>query len=502
MSPPPDSAPWRTHRPGSVLEDLLADVAASPDGPRTAAYFDLDGTLLQGHSALAFCANRLRHGEWPAEVWHGLTTVSPHRMIRGLLQALSGTEEPLATSMSAAASAYWHGRRTAELAALGERVFQEETASLLSRPAWTLVRAHQARGHTVAIATAASRAQALPVAETLGIGHLICTEVPAADGRVHASPPPPLCIGPRKLARVRQHARRKDIRLDQSFAYCDGTDDLPLLESVGHPRVVDPRAALRAEAFRRGWPVVRSGSGTRASLAPLVSTAAGSAAAVAATALMTVLTDGPAEPGLRQSATAAVGLGCDLVLRAAGVRVAVTGEEHLWSHRPAVFVANHTSPMDAVLTGHLLRDGWFPLAKKELAGTPVIGRFLAATGAVFVDRDRPGQSAAALATALGRLRRGLSLAAGPEGTRARTPDLGPFRPGLFVVARKAGVPVVPIVIHNATDVMARDGRLLRPGTVRVTVLPPVDTSDWHRTDIDRHTERIRDLFLTTLGMPR
>ncbi|MGB8938792.1 MAG: HAD-IB family hydrolase [Streptomyces sp.] len=486
------------HQSDSALNNFLATVNAAPAGPETGAYFDLDGTLLHGHSALAFFANRLRHGEWPAEAWHTLTTSSPHRLIRGLFQALAGTEAPLAAGISAAASAYWHGRPEAELNALSERVFREETAPLLSRAVWSLVRAHQARGHTVAIATSASNAQARPIATALGINHLVCTDVPVAHGLIRADPAPALCIATRKLEQVRKHAQRERIRLPESFAYCDGNDDIPLLAGVGHPRAVNPRNTLASEAFRRGWPTARFGPGNTPLLSPAWSTAGAGLASVAAAGLMTVLTDDAADPDGPQAASAAVALGCDALLRAAGVKVRVTGEEHLWSHRPAVFVINHTSPIDAVVVGQLLRERWFPLVKSELAGTPFISTFLTATGAVLVDRNSPAQSATVLTTAFRRLRCGLSLVAAPEGTRARTPDLGPFLPGAFAAARAAGVPVIPVAIHNATDALPRDGRFLRPGTIRVTVLAPVDTSGWRKADITEHTECVRGLFLKAL----
>ena len=87
----------------------------------------------------------------------------------------------------------------------------------------------------------------------------------------------------------------------------------------------------------------------------------------------------------------------------------------------------------------------------------------------------------------------------PEGTRSATPRLGPFKKGAFHVAMQAEVPIVPIVIRNAGELMWRGSQTLRPGTVEVGVLPPVDTSDWQRETIADHVAEVRGMFLETLA---
>jgi putative phosphoserine phosphatase/1-acylglycerol-3-phosphate O-acyltransferase len=64
---------------------------------------------------------------------------------------------------------------------------------------------------------------------------------------------------------------------------------------------------------------------------------------------------------------------------------------------------------------------------------------------------------------------------------------------------QAGVPIVPIVIHNATDVAPKNEFVMRPATVRVTVLPPVDTSKWKVSTLNSHVRDVRNMFLRTLG---
>jgi putative phosphoserine phosphatase/1-acylglycerol-3-phosphate O-acyltransferase len=94
---------------------------------------------------------------------------------------------------------------------------------------------------------------------------------------------------------------------------------------------------------------------------------------------------------------------------------------------------------------------------------------------------------------------GKSICISPEGTRTLTPKLAPFKKGAFHLAMQAGVPIVPIVIHNATDVAPKNEFVMRPATVRVTVLPPVDTSKWSVKTLNGHVRDVRNMFLRTLG---
>ena len=87
----------------------------------------------------------------------------------------------------------------------------------------------------------------------------------------------------------------------------------------------------------------------------------------------------------------------------------------------------------------------------------------------------------------------------PEGTRSATPRLGPFKKGAFHVAMQAGVPLVPVVIRNAGELMPSHGVLISSGTLDVTVLPPVPTEGWQPGDIDHEVHRVREMYLDTLA---
>jgi putative phosphoserine phosphatase/1-acylglycerol-3-phosphate O-acyltransferase len=193
------------------------------------------------------------------------------------------------------------------------------------------------------------------------------------------------------------------------------------------------------------------------------------------------------------------GVGSDLGLAVAGIDIdIVEGAEHLWSSRPCVFVFNHQSKLDTIVVAKLLRSDFTGVAKKEAANVPGFGQFFRLAGVAFIDRSNPAKAREALTPAIEKLRDGTSLVLAPEGTRSATPRLGPFKKGAFHIAMQAQVPMVPIVLRNVGELMWRGSQVLRPGTIEVCVLPPVDTDDWRRETITDHVAEVRGMFLDTL----
>jgi putative phosphoserine phosphatase/1-acylglycerol-3-phosphate O-acyltransferase len=184
--------------------------------------------------------------------------------------------------------------------------------------------------------------------------------------------------------------------------------------------------------------------------------------------------------------------------RAAGIGLDVQGAEHLRAPRPAVYLLNHQSGVDPIILCALLRGGFTAVAKKEIRANPVLGPAFAFAGVAFVDRADRAQALRALAPAVDALRGGLSLAVAPEGTRSPGAAVGEFKKGAFRIAMEAGVPIVPIVIHDARRVLPRGGWLMRPATVRVTVLEPVPTHDWKLERLDAEIARVRERYVELL----
>ena len=90
------------------------------------------------------------------------------------------------------------------------------------------------------------------------------------------------------------------------------------------------------------------------------------------------------------------------------------------------------------------------------------------------------------------LRAGNSFLIFPEGTRSKTDELLPFKKGGFVMAIKAGAPIVPVAIQGGRAVMHRGSPILRPATVRIRVGKPIETRDLTLDDRDALIERVRE----------
>ena len=472
------------------VTDLTQRVRSGATGPSVAAFFDFDGTLIDGYSAAALYGHRIRNLEvGPGELLHtirllaGGETLSEEQFAELLERGLAG----------------WAGRPVEDIAELGERLFQQEIAGQLFHDAFRLLKAHQRQGHTVVISTSATRMQVEPLARELGVEHLLCTELESEGGlltgRVAGRPP----WGAGKEAAVRAFAAAHDIGLEESFAYGNGDEDVAFLSSVGHPHPVNPQPALAEHAAKAGWPTIslqrRPG---RLDPRPTLRTAAlygawiGSCAA--GMALGRLLGDGRRGKDFATSAFAVLSgpLG--------DVQVKVIGEEHLWSHRPAVFLINHQSALiDLVVVAQLLRANLSGVAKQEVKDIPVMGQIMQWLDFSFVDRSNTEKSLAAMEQAKAQLRAGTSIVISPEGTRSITPKVGPFKKGPFHLAWQAGVPVVPIVIRNAGELMWRNAKTARAGVVEVAVHPPIPTTGWDKADLDAAVTRVHELYVDTLA---
>ncbi len=194
------------------------------------------------------------------------------------------------------------------------------------------------------------------------------------------------------------------------------------------------------------------------------------------------------------------GLFGDIATALTGCELEVTGEENLWTSRPCIFVFNHQSKADVMILAKLIRRDMGGVAKKEVRDTPVIGKLMELAGTVFIDRANAGSAIKAMAPLIDAVKiDGKSIVIAPEGTRTLSPKLGPFKKGAFHMAIQAGVPMVPIVIHNAGDVAPKNEFLMRPAKVRVDVLPAVDTSKWSTRTMNEHVAEVRGMFLEALG---
>lgn len=470
-----------------LLPSLTRAVDGQPFDPEGVAFFDLDRTLIDGYSVLPFVAEGLTSG-----------LLRPTRLLaraQAILEAGNGGLGDLVEEFLQALE----GVAEADLDRLGERVFRRHLAGRVHPEARALMRAHRERGHRVVIVTSATRFQAAPIARALGVedGDLLCTRASVDErGRLTGRWQLPGCWNDGKRLHARLWLRRNGGRLADAWFYTDSAEDLPLLEHVGHPVAVDADPILRRYARRAGWPLLRfRGRGldlesvVRSSM--VLSGFYGSALAGASTFFFGgSLADAADVAGRAFGATG---------LTLAGVRLRVHGEQHLRAARGAVVVFNHQSALDALIMARLVRVPYVGVAKAELGRNPLLGPLLRGAGTVFVDRGS-GKGTSQLAPALDALRDGKAVLIAPEGTRSYGTLPAHFKRGAFYLAKRARVPILPVVIHNAADVLPRGELLLKPRVpVEVTVLPPIDTSAWRARDLAEHAEALHARYLETLG---
>lgn len=167
-----------------------------------------------------------------------------------------------------------------------------------------------------------------------------------------------------------------------------------------------------------------------------------------------------------------------LLLRVLGIPVIVEGREHLVPGKTYVFAANHRSQFDIfVLLVTLPGDfGW--VAKKSLFQIPIFGQVMSRLGNVSIDRQNLPEAIKSLNHAADLVQEGRSLIVFPEGTRATSRELLPFKKGVFIMAQKGGQPIVPISISGTMAIQPRGSLHIRPGPIKVVISPPLDPREF------------------------
>jgi len=467
--------------------EVVEAVRNAPGGPEIGAFFDFDGTLVHGYTANSVYQDRIRKGQ-----------IGALELARTIVAAVDGTVlggNP--QTIGEIGFAGLKGRTVDSVADVGERLFVQKIAGTIRPEARDLVRAHLRKGHTVVVASSATRVQIEPVARDLGIPHIVCTELEEEGGVLTGHSTTGMLWGERKAGAVRAFARVRGIDLKQSYGYANGAEDIAFLGSVGQPYALNPHPIMRAAAEEYGWPVLV----LREPRSPGLRSYLGTAGGLLGTnvGLAAGLAYGWLTGDRRRGVNAGIELSTDFGLALAGVKVNVVGEENLWKARPAVFIANHQSTLDVLVLGKLLRRDFTAVTKKEARLDPrmiVIGAVL---DPVWIDRSDLTKAKATLDGVAERLRAGTSILILPEGTRMPTPSLGRFKKGAFHIAMQAGVPIVPIVLRNTGELAWRRSMVVNPGTVDVAVLDPVSTGDWTLDDLDRHVAEVRQRITDTLA---
>lgn len=216
-----------------------------PGSPGTVvAFFDVDETIVRGNSAQRYAIEAYRQGELPR--WHAVKLVWWIVLYRlGLIRMRA-----------------WMERASTLLAGLDEREFADRSRALYTQSlanrldAGVVARIHEHRelGHHLVLLTATLRQVAIPLLEHLGFHDILSNELTYRDGTIVGGFVEPLCYGEGKVIHAKRFMEKNGFRLEDAYFYSDSIADLPMLEAVGNPVVVNPDPQLLRIAERRLWP--------------------------------------------------------------------------------------------------------------------------------------------------------------------------------------------------------------------------------------------------------
>ncbi len=190
--------------------------------------------------------------------------------------------------------------------------------------------------------------------------------------------------------------------------------------------------------------------------------------------------------------------GAKTALLMAGVRINLTGKEKIPVGQAVVFMPNHQSNCDPPALASVLPPVLI-MAKKEFFRVPVLGTGMRKRGFIPVDRTNRERAFDAVEEAIGVLKAGQSFVAFPEGTRSRTGRLQSFKKGVFVMAIKAGVPIIPISVSGASKIMRRGDYRIHSGPVRITIHDAVPTAGYTIADRSEVARQVRQAILSGLS---
>jgi HAD superfamily hydrolase (TIGR01490 family) len=253
--------------------------ALVPD-PTAAAFFDVDNTLMRGASIYHFARGLAARGMFGPRELARLTWGQVAFRMRGQ----ENTDH--IDAAREAALAFVAGHRVDDIVRLGEQIYDETMAERIWEGTRELTQRHLQAGQRVWLVTATPVELANILARRLGLSGALGTVSESADGVYTGRLVGGLLHGDAKAVAVEALARREGLDLSRSSAYSDSMNDLPMLQLVGHPNVVNPDADLLAEARRRNWPVHDFRSGRKATMIALpVAAGAGAVAGSVAAAV-------------------------------------------------------------------------------------------------------------------------------------------------------------------------------------------------------------------------
>jgi HAD superfamily hydrolase (TIGR01490 family) len=217
-------------------------------GPRTAAFFDLDKTVIAKSSTLAF-GRSFYHG--------GL--INRRAVLRTayaqFVYLVGGADHDQMEGMRKYLSDLCRGWNVQQVREIVAETLHDLIDPIIYDEAASLIEQHHAAGRDVVIVSASGSEVVEPIGEMLGADHVVATRMVVEDGAYNGEIEH-YVYGPAKAEAIARLAEVEGYDLGRCYAYSDSATDLPMLECVGHPYAVNPDRALRKEAVARDWPVL------------------------------------------------------------------------------------------------------------------------------------------------------------------------------------------------------------------------------------------------------
>jgi 1-acyl-sn-glycerol-3-phosphate acyltransferase len=176
-----------------------------------------------------------------------------------------------------------------------------------------------------------------------------------------------------------------------------------------------------------------------------------------------------------------------ILLLICNTKVKVIGEENLLRGKPQIFMANHQSDFDILISLAYIPVQFRWIAKKELFAIPIFGAAMRSAGYIEIDRSNKEKALQSIDEAALRIQRGKSIMTFPEGTRSRDGEIKPFKQGVFHLAIKSGVPIVPVSIIGSGRIMPKRSLRIKPGQIKLMIGKPIEVVNF---DIEKRHELI------------
>ncbi|MGH8862841.1 MAG: HAD family hydrolase [Jatrophihabitantaceae bacterium] len=215
---------------------------------RTAAFFDLDKTIIAKSSVLAFGRPFYQGG-----------LINRRAVLRSayaqFVFALAGADEDQIDRMRAYLTSMCTGWDVAQVRDIVSETLHEIIDPIVYDEAVELIGLHKAAGRDVVIVSSSGEEVVTPIGAMLGADHVVATRMVVADGR-YTGEIAVYAYGPEKAVAMRALAEQQGYDLSASYAYSDSATDVPMLEAVGHPFAVNADRGLRRLAVERDWPTL------------------------------------------------------------------------------------------------------------------------------------------------------------------------------------------------------------------------------------------------------